>query len=149
MSKTFITEVSNKLNPIIGNWVDYNVTLGLIKEYQLRRYLNTDNGYSGSMNFYVVRIELANGYDIDIDISKCRSKHKTCKILSVCALAPAVERLSNGNGGTDVCPRKVVKERIEFVEGEFDIKDVEWLTRITRLLNEYVMKTKISVEVIE
>lgn len=149
MSKAFITEVSNKLNPIISNWVDYNVTLGLIKEYQSRRYLNTDNSYSGSMNFYVVRIELANGYDIDIDISKCRSKHKTCKILSVCALAPAVERLSNGNGGTDVCPRKVVKERIEFTEGEFDVNGVEWVTSITRLLNEYVMKSKIDVEVIE
>ena len=149
MSKAFITEVSNKLNPIISNWVDYNVTLGLIKEYQSRRYLNTDNSYSGSMNFYVVRIELANGYDIDIDISKCRSKHKTCKILSVCALAPAVEILSNGNGGTDVCPRKVVKERIEFTEGEFDVNGVEWVTSITRLLNEYVMKSKIDVEVIE
>lgn len=147
MSKAFITEVSNKLNPIIGNWVDYNVTLGLITEYQSRRYLNTDNGYSGSMNFYVVRIELANGYDIDINISKCHSKHKTCKILSVCAFAPAVERLING--GTDVCPIKVVKERIEFVEGEFDVNGVEWLTRITRLLNEYVMKSKIGVEVIE
>lgn len=149
MSKTFITEVSNKLNPIIGNWVDYNVTLGLIKEYQLRRYLNTDNGYNASMNFYVVRLELNNGYDIDIDISKSFSRHKTCKILSVCAMAPAVERLSNGNGGTDVCPRKVVKERIEFVEGNFDINECEWLTRIIELLNEYVMKSKIDVEVIE
>ena len=93
----------------------------------------------------VFRIELTNGYDIDIDISKCHYKHKTCKMLSVFVLTPAVERFSNGDGVTTVCPRKIVKEKIDFVEGEFDINNVEWVKRITRLLNEYAMLPKVDV----
>jgi ORF53 len=53
------------------------------------------------------------------------------------------------DGSVDVYPSKVVKEKLEFTEGNFDIDNIDWVTDIQRLMNEYVLKDKAEVEVIE
>lgn len=141
--KDFVNRIYSKLNPVIINWVDYYVSLDQIDEYESNRY-NYIKGFNSPVNTYKVRIELVNRYKISINIL-----NYTYKVIVVSVLAPATERVHQDDGSVDVYPSKVVKEKLEFTEGNFDIDNIDWVTDIQRLMNEYVLKGKAEVEVIE
>lgn len=141
--KDFINRVYSKLNPVIINWVDYYASLGLIDEYESNRY-NYIKRFNSPVNAYKVGIELVNGCKISINIL-----NYTYKVIVVSVLSPATERVHQDDGSVDVYPSKVVKEKLEFTEGLFDIDSIDWVTDIQRLMNEYVLKDKAEVEVIE
>lgn len=141
--KDFVNRIYSKLNPVIINWVDYYASLGQIDEYESNRY-KCIKGFNSPVNTYRVGIDLVNRYKISINIL-----NYTYKVIVVSVLAPATERVHQDNGSVDVYPSKVVKEKLEFTEGKFDIDNIDWVTDIQRLMNEYVLKDKAEVEVIE
>ena len=141
--KDFVNRIYSKLNPVIINWVDYYASLDQIDEYESNRYKYI-KGFNSPVNTYKVGIELVNGYKISINIL-----NYTYKVIVVSVLAPATERVHQDDGSVDVYPSKVVKEKLEFTEGNFDIDNIDWVTDIQRLMNEYVLKDKAEVEVIE
>lgn len=141
--KDFINRAYSKLNPVIINWVDYYASLGLIDEYESNRY-KCIKGFNSPVSTYKVGIELVNRYKISINVLKY-----TYKVIVVSVLAPATERVHQDDGSVDIYPSKVVKEKLEFTEGNFDIDSIDWVTDIQRLMNEYVLKDKAEVEVIE
>lgn len=151
MSNEFVKKVYTMLNPIVGNWVDYYVTYGEIVEYQSKRYRVLE-GFNHPINDYNVRIELKNGYCIGITLMSdggFRDKLNISKGLQVYVLGPAVEKVDDGSGCITTYPKKVMKERKIFVEGEFDIDDIEWVTDIEGFMNKYAQMEKAEVEVVD
>ena len=144
--KDFINRLYEKLNPAIINWVDYYVTCGRIDGYELTRY-KVIKGYNTPINTYNVIIDLVNRYRIDINIFI--PSNVEYHVLTVRVFAPAVERVKQDDGSVDVYPAKQLKEYLRFNEGEFDIDKDDWVREIRDLMNEYVMKDKADVEVIE
>lgn len=147
----FVKKVYERLNPVIDNWVDYHTYYDEISEYSSKRY-RAFEGFNSPIDNYDAHIELKNGYNIGIDIvtSESREKYKTTKILYIYATGPGVKKYDRGNGCIDTYPARVMKERIMFVDGEFDINKVGgWLTEILKLLNKYAEKDKAEVEVVE
>ena len=150
MSIDFVKKVYNKLNTNVVNWVDYNVTCGVIVGYETNRYLATE-GFNSPIDDYRVRIDLKNGYSIGITImhSGSRDKDKVTNVLSVDATGPGVEKVDDGDGVVTTWPRRVMKERMNFVEGEFDIDDNGWVLDIMRFMNKYATKEQADVEVVK
>lgn len=149
MFNEFVKKVYSMLNPIVSNWVDYYVTYGEIVEYSSKRY-RVLQGFNHPINDYNVRIELKNGYCIGITMEESRvSSYEKVNSLQVYVLGPAVEKVDNNNGCIDTIPRKVMKERKIFVEGEFDIDDIEWVIDIKSFMNKYAQKEKAEVEVVD
>lgn len=141
--KDFVNKVYSRLDHVIINWADYYASLGQIDEYESNRY-KVIKEFNSPVNTYRVDIELVNDYKISI-----RILNYTYKVVVVSVLAPAIERVRQDDGSVDVYPGKVVKEKIEFTEGDFDIDNIDWITDIQKLMNEYVLKDKAEVEVIE
>ena len=149
MENEFVRKVYSMLNPIVVNWVDYYATYGEIVEYQSKRY-RAFQGFNTPINDYNVRIELKNGYCIGITMEESRvSSYEKINSLQVYVLEPAVEKVDNGNGCINTIPRKVMKERKIFVEGEFDIDDIEWVIDIKGFMNKYAEMEKAEVEVVD
>ena len=150
MSNEFVKKVYTMLNPIVSNWVDYYVTYGEIVEYSSKRY-RVLQGFNHPINDYNVRIELKNGYNIGIAIvtSKSREEYMTTKILQIYATGPGVKKVDRGNGCIDTYPARVMKERIMFVDGEFDIDSVDFNLDILNFLNKYAEMEKAEVEVVD
>lgn len=150
MSNDFVKEVYKVLNPVVVYWVDFHADYGEIVEYSSKRY-RAFEGFNTPIDDYNVRIELKNGYNIGIAIvtSGSRDKYKTTNILQVYATGPGVTKDDRGNGCIDTYPVKVMKERIMFVEGEFDIDSVEFNLDILNFLNKYAEMEKAEVEVVE
>lgn len=138
-----VNRIYSKLNPVIINWVDYYASLDQIDEYESNRYKYIKR-FNSPVNTYKVGIDLVNGYKISINIL-----NYTYKVLVVSVLAPATERVHQDDGSVDVYPSKVVKEKLEFTEGNFDIDNIDWVTDIQRLMNEYILKDKAEMEIIE
>lgn len=141
MSNEFVKKVYTMLNPIVSNWVDYYVTYGEIVEYSSKRYRVLE-GFNHPINDYNVRIELKNGYNIGISIV-------TNNMLQVYVTGPGVKKVDRGNGCIDTYPARVMKERINFVDGEFDIDSVDFNLNILNFLNKYTQKEKAEVEVVD
>lgn len=144
--KDFINNLYYRLNPVIINWVDYYTSLGLIDGYELTRY-KVIKGYVTPNNTYKVIIDLVNDYRIDIDVSI--PSNVDYHVLTVRVFSPAVERVKQDNGSVDVYPAKHLKGYLRFAEGEFDIDKDDWVREIRDLMNEYALKDKAKVEVIE
>ena len=149
MTNDFVKKIYNKLNTNIENWVDYEVTCGDIVEYRSKRYRVLE-GFNSPIDDYRVRIDLKNRYNIGITImhSGSRDKDKVTNVLSVDATGPGSEKVYNGDGVVTTWPRRVMKERMDFVEGEFDIDDNGWVLDIMRFMNRYATMEKAEVEVV-
>lgn len=152
MSNDFVKKIYTMLNPIVSNWVDYYVTYGEIVEYSSKRY-RVFEGFNHPINDYNVRIELKNGYCIGIGVAivndSNRRKYENVNVLEVYVLGPAVEKVDDGDGCITTYPKKVMKERKMFVDGEFDIDDIEWVTDIEGFMNKYAQMEKAEVEVVD
>lgn len=149
MSNDFVKEVYKVLNPIVDNWVDFHANYDEIIEYSSKRYRVFEN-FNKPIDDYNVRIELKNGYCIGITMEESRvSSYEKVNSLQVYALAPAVEKVDNNNGCIDTIPRKIMKERKIFVDGEFDIDSVDFNLDILNFLNKYAQKEKAEVEVLD
>lgn len=64
-------------------------------------------------------------------------------------LAPAVERVENEDGSVDVYPSKIIKDKIEFIEGDFDIDGDDWVDEVLEYINKWLNKDKADVEILE
>lgn len=150
MSNEFVKNVYAVLNPVVDNWVDFHANYDEIIEYSSKRY-RTFEGFNSPIDDYNVRIELKNGYNIGIAIvtSKSREKYMTTKMLYIYVTGPGVKKVDRGNGCIDTYPARVMKERIMFVDGEFDIDDIEWVTDIEGFMNKYAQMEKAEVEVVD
>ena len=150
MSNDFVKEVYKVLNPVVDNWVDFHANYDEIIEYSSKRY-RTFEGFNSPIDDYNVHIELKNGYNIGIDIvtSESREKYKTTKILYIYATGPGVKKDDRGNGCIDTYPARVMKERIMFVDGEFDVDSAEFISDILKFLNKYAEMEKAEVEVVD
>lgn len=150
MENEFVKEVYKVLNPIVINWVDFHANYDEIVEYSSKRY-RTVEGFNSPIDDYNVRIELKNGYNIGIAIvtSGSREKYMTTKILQIYATGPGVKKVDRGNGCIDTYPARVMKERIMFVDGEFDIDSVDFNLDILNFLNKYAEMEKAEVEVVD
>nr|DAN53672.1 MAG TPA: GatD-like protein [Caudoviricetes sp.] len=150
MSKDFVKEIYKTISPVVINWVDFHANYDEIIEYSSKRY-RVIEGFNSPIDDYNVRIELKNGYNIGIAIvtSGSREKYKTTKILQVYATGPGVTKDDRGNGCIDTYPARVMKERIMFVDGEFDIDSAEFISDILKFLNKYAEMEKAEVEVVE
>lgn len=146
----FVKKVYEKLNPIVINWVDTRITYGEIKEYSSKRYRAIE-GFNTPINDYNIRIELKNGYNIGISIvtSGSRDKYKITRSLLVYATGPCIVEVDDGSGHIDTRSRHIEKERIVFVDGEFDIDNIDWTLDILKFLNKYAQQAKAEVEVVE
>lgn len=148
----FVNKVYKMLNPVIINWVDYNTSLRLIEEYEAKRY-KCLKGFNTPIDNYNVEIVLKNGYTISIrtDITKMLSDntvHNSIEILTVSILSPAVDKIRH-DGWVESYPTKIIKYQKVFKNGEFDIDNIDWVADIQKLLNEYVVKEKAELMVIE
>ncbi len=148
--KDFAKKVYEKLNTVIINWVDSRITYGEIKEYSSKRYRAVE-GFNTPINDYNVRIELKNGYNIGISIvaSGSRDKYNITRSLLVYATGPCIVEINDGSGHIDSRPRHIEKERIVFVDGEFDIDNIDWTLDVLNFLNKYAQQAKAEVEVVD
>lgn len=146
----FVKKVYEKLNTVIINWVDSRITYDEINEYSSKRYRAVE-GFNTPIDDYNVRIELKNGYNIGIAIvtSKSREEYMTTKILQIYTTGSGVKKVDRGNGCIDTYPARVMKERIMFVDGEFDIDSVDFNLDILNFLNKYAEMEKAEVEVVD
>lgn len=149
MSNEFVKEVYKTINPVVDNWVDFHSNYDEIVEYSSKRY-RVFEGFNSPIDDYNLRIELKNGYNIGFTIvtSGSRDKDKITTILYVYATAPGVKKVDRGNGCIDTYPARVMKERIMFVDGEFDIDSVDFNLNILNFLNKYAEMEKAEVEVV-
>lgn len=150
MSNDFVKKVYNKLNTNVANWVDYNVTTSDIVKFETNRYLATE-GFNSPIDDYRVRIDLKNGYSIGFAIIRNGSmnKYKITNILTIYATGPGIEKVNDGDGCVNTQPIRIMKGKIDFVEGEFDIDDNGWVLDIMRFMNKYATKEKADVEVVD
>ncbi len=150
MSNDFVKKVYEKLNPTIDNWVNTRITYGEIKEYSSKRYRVLES-FNNPINDYNVRIELKNGYNIGISIvtSGSRDKYKITRSLLVYATGPCIVEVDDGSGHIDSRPRHIEKERIMFIDGEFDIDNIDWTLDVFKFLNKYAEQEKAEVEVVD
>lgn len=150
MENEFVKNVYAVLNPVVINWVDFHANYDEIIEYSSRRY-RAFEGFNSPIDDYNVHIELENGYNIGIDIvtSGSRDKDKITHSLQVYVTGPGVKKYDRGNGCIDTYPVRVMKKRITFVDGEFDIDSVNFILYILNFLNKYTEMEKVEVEVIE
>lgn len=150
MSNEFVKKVYEKLNTVIINWVDSCITYGEIKEYSSKRYRAVE-GFNTPINDYNVRIELKNGYNIGISIvtSGSRDKYNITRSLLVYSTGPCIVEINDGSGHIDSRPRHIEKERIVFVDGEFDIDNIDWTLDVLNFLNKYAQQAKAEVEVVD
>ena len=150
MENEFVNEVYKTINPVVDNWVDFHAKYCEISEYSSKRY-RAFEGFNSPIDNYDVHIELKNRYNIGIDIviSGSRDKDNITHSLQVYATGPGVKKNDRGNGCIDTYPVRVMKERITFVDGEFDIDSVDFNLDILNLLNKYAEMEKAEVEVIE
>ena len=150
MENEFVNEVYKTINPVVDNWVDFHAKYCEISEYSSKRY-RTFEGFNSPIDDYNVHIELKNGYNIGIAIvtSGSRDKDKITHSLQVYTTGPGVKKDDRDNAYIDTYPVRVMKERITFVDGEFDIDSVDFNLYILNFLNKYAEMEKVEVEVIE
>ena len=60
-----------------------------------------------------------------------------------------MERVKNEDGSADVYPSKIIKDKIEFIEGNFDIDGDDWVDEVLEYINKWVNKDKADVEVLD
>lgn len=60
-----------------------------------------------------------------------------------------MERVKHEDGSVDVYPSKIIKDKIEFIEGDFDIDGYDWVDEVLEYINKWVNKDKDDVEVLD
>lgn len=143
MGNEFVSMVYERLNNIINRFgVDYERS-GDINEYSNIRKLTVDDD-----NWWVY-IECSNGYRLEIRfVDYCASKYKKKKIMTVSVYGIVIEPDYNR---PDIFVRRniknfKVKERLDFIEGDFDISKDDWIDDTLEFMNKWVLAGPSDVE---
>lgn len=143
MRNDFINKVYNELNHIINHWAKQKYLSDKIFEYTNTFSIKKVYGF-----YWEVKILCKNDYRILLRFYKNYEWYNDSNILNVSVLAPAVERVENEDGSVDVYPSKKIKDKIEFIEGNFDIDGDDWVDEVLEYINKWVNKDKADVEVL-
>lgn len=144
MRNNFINEVYDELNPIINHWAKQKYLNDKIFEYTNNFSIKKVYGL-----YWEVKILCNNDYRILLRFYKNYELYNDSNILNVSVLAPAVERVKNEDGSVDVYPSKIIKDKIEFIEGYFDIDGDDWVDEVLEYMNKWVNKDKADVDVLD